>query len=124
MAWQDQATSGRGLVKLNLKNEVDWDKLWKSVKNNGNLPLVNAAGTQVMVDCSMKGQKDEGNMTDGQGYRFDIQSVDNGYVNWQIQTGKSSYAGVLLKCSVWYNFDDLKTQLIDSSKRQVLRKDV
>ena len=107
------------LIKVNLK-KYDWDALFKKVKNNGTLPTVN--GTNVSVSSDFEGKKDEGKMMEG-GYRLDIQSVNDGYVNWQLQSGKQSYACILTKCDTAYPWDDMARELEDSAKRAIIRKD-
>ena len=120
MAWIDVALPKPGaLIKTNFKS-YDWDALFKKVKNCTS--IADIAGTNVSVSSACEGKKDEGKMIAG-GYRLDIQSVNDGYVNWQMQSGKQSYACILTKCDTNYAWQDMVTQLELSTKNLKLRKD-
>jgi hypothetical protein len=120
MTWKD--VDGGKLVKVNLK-KYDFDKLGKSVKTNGSLTHVDTANGTILVSSKNDGKKDDqGRMHDDE-YRLDIQSVNGGYVNWQLQKKSVSYACILTKCDVYYSWDAMVTEIQVSAKGGKMRKD-
>ena len=120
MAWTDVEPPKKGALQAANFKRYDWDALFIKVKNNSVLPTV--SGTRVKVSSKNNGQKDEGRMTHG-GFRLDIQSVNAGYVNWQMQLGPQSYACILTKCDTDYEWQDMVDQLVLSTKTLKIRKD-
>lgn len=120
MAWINVDPPKKGaLLKSNFK-KYDWDELFKKVKNCTS--LADISGTNVSVSSACAGKKDEGKMIHD-GWRLDIQSVNDGYVNWQMQFGKQSYACILTKCDTNYAWQVMVDQLNLSTTTLKMRKD-
>ena len=88
MADANQAPTGNGLVKLSKcdQKNIDWDDLFRKIKNNGSIPTV--TGTNIEISSDFAGQKDEGKMKSGNS-RFDVQSVSETYATVSCRSGRN-----------------------------------